>query len=75
MCAGIRLVMIKRALKLKRVLKSLSCKENNVFTKYKTSENEWENLSAIYEFLKPFFKATHDFSTSYLSFLCSYPFF
>jgi hypothetical protein len=70
MCAEIRLVMIKRALKLKRVLKSLSCKEeNNVFTKYKISENEWQNLSAIYEFLKPFFEATHDFSTSYLS-LC-----
>jgi hypothetical protein len=50
-------VMIKRALKLKRVLKSLSCEEeNNVFTKYKISENEWENLSAIYEFLKPFFE-------------------
>jgi hypothetical protein len=52
-------VMIERALKLKRVLKSLSCEEeNNVFTKYKISENEWENLSAIYEFLKPFFEAT-----------------
>jgi hypothetical protein len=51
--------MIERALKLKRVLKSLSCEEkNNVFTKYKISENEWQNLSAIYEFLKPFFELT-----------------
>ncbi len=52
-------VMIERALKLKRVLKSLSCEEeNNFFTKYKISENEWENLSAICEFLKTFFEAT-----------------
>jgi hypothetical protein len=42
---------------LKRVLKSLSCEEeNNDFTKYKISENEWENLSAIHEFLKTLLK-------------------
>jgi hypothetical protein len=52
------LALKQKYYKLKRVLKCLSCEEeNNVFTKYKISQNEWQNLSAI-EFLEPFFEAT-----------------
>jgi hypothetical protein len=51
-------VMIERALKLKRVLKSLSCEEKSVFTQNKISDTEWDDLNSILELLMPFYSAT-----------------
>jgi hypothetical protein len=52
-------IMIERALKMKRALRTLSNEEeSNVFTKNKITDNEWEILSLISEFLKPFYEAT-----------------
>ncbi len=52
-------IMIERALKMKKALGTLSNEEeSNVFTKNKITDNEWESLSLICEFMKPFYEAT-----------------
>jgi hypothetical protein len=63
-------VMIERALKLKRVLKSLSCEEKSVFTQNKISDTEWDDLNSILELLKPFYEATFMVSQQSYPSLC-----
>jgi len=63
-------IMIERALKLKRVLKSLSCEEKSVFTQNKISDPEWNDLNSILELLKPFYEATFMVSQQSYPSLC-----
>jgi hypothetical protein len=63
-------VMVESALKLKRVLKSLSCEEKSVFTQNKISDTEWDDLNSILELLKPFYEATFMVSPQSYPSLC-----